>query len=106
MRMHHLVIISPAHMAEVDIVSLCLTPFKLFFPSCFLSFSEESAPFAPLEWAVLGSPDTTTPVPQPRCQTGAGEVLGKPLYWRPSLTARPVLLVTCFPGEALALLAE
>lgn len=43
---HRLSIISPAHMAEVDIVSWCLTSFKLFFPSCFLSFSEESNPFA------------------------------------------------------------
>jgi len=37
---------------------------------------------------VLGSPGTTAPVTQSRCQTGAGGVLGKPLYWRPSLAAR------------------
>lgn len=60
-------VLSPAQAAEVDIVSLCLRSFKLFFPGCFLSFSEESAPFAPSEWAVLRSQHhhTSASVPLP-----------------------------------------
>lgn len=76
--MRHLSIMSPAHVAEVNIISLWFTSFKLVFPSCFLSFSEESAPFAPSQWAELDSPDTITPVPQSRCQPGPGRVLENP----------------------------
>lgn len=81
-------VMSPARAAGVGSVALCLTSFKLVFPGCFLSSSEESA-VCSLAVGCAG-------VPRSRCPSGAGGILGTALL-ESSLAACLLLPVPASP---------